>query len=138
MQNRPFFFFLLILAFSSCHTYLAKPYAFPKPVDTTTKPIEMQEKKIYAISEEGIFADNLFDGARLNGFKFIEGDLFQATISPENIPVNNSPYYAFRIWSDSPKKIRLELNYTNGKHRYAPKISADGIHWELLDSNQVE
>ncbi|MEZ4847702.1 MAG: M14 family metallopeptidase [Bacteroidia bacterium] len=138
MQNRPFFFFLLILAFSSCRNYVAKPYAFPKPVDTTTKPIEMQEKKIYAISEEGIFADNLFDGARLNGFRFVEGDLFQATISPENIPVNNSPYYAFRIWSDSPKKIRLELNYTNGKHRYAPKISADGIHWELLDSNQVE
>ncbi|MEZ4985419.1 MAG: hypothetical protein R2795_10340 [Saprospiraceae bacterium] len=41
-------------------------YAYEKPVDTTSRPIHYQEKKTYAV--DGVYADNQFDGARLNGF----------------------------------------------------------------------
>ena len=101
MKYQYFFIIILLLFLNSCRSYQAKTYDFPKPVDTTTKPIEYQEKKVYNFSQQGIYADNLFDGARLNNFQYLENDLFQATFSPENFPTNPSAYYAFRIWSDS-------------------------------------
>ncbi len=138
MKNQSLLFLFTLLLIYSCRTYQAKPYDFPKPVDTTTKPIEMQEKKIYAVSEDVVYADNRFDGARLNNFEYVNKNVFRATISPENMPINPSPYYAFKIWSRNKKNIRLELNYTDGRHRYQPKISHDGINWEILDSNYFE
>ena len=124
------------LFFCTCQTYQAKPYDFPKPVDTTIKAIQLQKKKTYHLSKHGVYADNTFDGARLNDFKFIEGNLFQASIEPENTPINPSPYYAFKLWSDGPKSIELELNYTDSRHRYTPKISRDGITWALLNEDK--
>jgi len=138
MKNQLLLFAVFLLLIYSCLTYQAKPYDFPKPVDTTSKPIELQEKKVFASLVEGVFADNLFDGARLNDFQFIQKDTFRATISPENKPINPSPYYAFRLWANRRKPIVLELNYTDAKHRYEPKISVDGQHWEWLDSNRVQ
>jgi len=128
----------LVFLFSYCRvSYEAQPYDFPKPVDTTDKPIELQEKKVYA-TPLGVYADNLFDGARLNHFEHLQQDTFQADIHPENTPINPSAYYAFRLWSDAATTINLELNYSSAFHRYPPKISKDGNTWELLDANKVQ
>ncbi len=138
MKNNYGYFVFLLLTIYSCQTaYQAKPHDFPKPVDTTDKPIEFQEKKTYT-TENGVSADNLFDGARLNDFQQLNQDTFQASIHPENKPINRSPYYAFRLWSATPKKVVIELNYTDAAHRYFPKISTDGENWTLLDSSQVQ
>ena len=137
MKNLLSFLCIILFVSNACQTYQAKPYDFPKPVDTSTKPIEFQEKKIYSFPEQGVSADNLFDGARLNDFTFVADNLFQATTSPENTPINHSPYYAFRIWSDKAQDIQVELNYTAHKHRYHPKVSTDGVNWKLLDDSQV-
>lgn len=133
MKNLLFVSLICFLLFTTCKVYDAKPYDFPNPVDTTTRPIELQEKKIFALEAQGVYADNQFDGARLNDFKYLGVGLFQATIAPENMPINPSPYYAFKIWSESSKQIRLELNYIDSRHRYEPKISKDGENWELLN-----
>lgn len=128
----------ILIMLSSCKTtYKAKTYDFPKPVDTSTKEIVLQDKKVYRITSQGVYADNLFDGARLNDFESVGTDHFKATFSPENFPINASAYYAFRIWSDEDKEVTLELNYTKHQHRYHPKISHDGKNWELLDSNAI-
>ncbi len=133
MANK-FLLATLFLAFlSGCKVYEAQPFEFEKPVDTTTRPIEMQEKKTYSVN--GVFADNRFDGARLNDFKHLEEENYQATIKPENTPINKSPYYAFKLWSATNKRINIELNYTYASHRYTPKISRNGEDWtELPDS----
>lgn len=131
------FLALLLLFFYSCSTpNTATSFDFPKPVDTSNRPIQVQEKKVYQIG--GVYADNQFDGARLNNFIAINDSTFQATIRPENTPINPSAWYAFRLWSDSPRRISLVLNYEDGWHRYSPKISRDGETWELLDSTLVE
>ena len=138
MKNFFGYFLFLLLTVYSCQTaYQAKPHDFPKPVDTTDKPVEFQEKKIYT-TQSGVSADNLFDGARLNDFQQFNQDTFQVSIHPENKPINSSAYYAFRLWSTTPKKIIVELNYTSASHRYPPKISTDGKIWKLLDSTQVQ
>ncbi len=124
-----------LLSFFSCKSYQATDHQFPKPVDTTSRSINNQEKKTYSI--DGIFADNQFDGARLNSFSKIDDHTFQADILPENTPINMSPWYSFKLWSKEERLIHLVLHYENGRHRYDPKISWNGMQWEALDSNFV-
>ncbi len=126
------FFFLL---FVSCKNFEAAHHAYPKPVDTTDHPIDYQLKKTYSI--DGVFADNQFDGARMNNFQKIDDNTFQVDILPENYPINMSPWYSFKLWAEEEKLINLVLHYENGRHRYDPKISWNGENWSPLDSNFV-
>ena len=40
---------------------------FERPVDTTSRPISIQERKQYSFPESNVVFSNDFDGARLNG-----------------------------------------------------------------------
>jgi hypothetical protein len=132
MNHRYFSLLVTVCLLTACKsTYLAKDYDFPNPVDTTKRPINRQEKKAYTL-ENGITADNLFDGARLNGFEEMDDDKIRAIIAPENEPINPSPYYAFRLWSETAKNVVVELHYEGAKHRYWPKTSTNGVDWDLL------
>jgi hypothetical protein len=129
--------FLLFTSLSvivlSCATYKLKTHDFPNVKDTSNKPISYQEKKVYSI-DDTFFADNMFDAARLNAFEKVNDSTFQVTILPENEPINDSPHYAFRIWSKNDENISLKLNYPTTTHRYWPKISTDGENWMPIDS----
>jgi zinc carboxypeptidase len=112
----------------------ATNYDFPKPVDTKTREIQYQEKKIYADDEGGVYARNDFPGARLNNFERVNSRFYNVYINPENSPINNSAWYAFKIWSKEEKNIWLRFLYEGGKARYIPKLSKDGEHWQPIDS----
>jgi len=105
-----------------------------KKVSTLTKPIQYQLKKTYSLGN-GIYCSNEFDGARLNGIVLTSDTVVTVLITAENTPINESPWYAFKIWADSAKKIQLRITYSEGiNHRYYPKISHDGLNWSNLDS----
>ena len=107
---------------------------FQDPVDTKNKRISIQEKKIFHFEESGIYFSNDFQGARLNNVIEKNDSTFSILILPENTPINPSPFYAFKVWSRSPKNIYLEFNYPDGyKHRYIPKILLDD-NWIISDS----
>ena len=112
----------------------ATPYDFPNPVDTTTKPVALQEHRIYHAGSVG--ARNDFAGARLNGFEYT-GSQYRALIQPENTPINPSPWYAFKLWSTQQQSIELVLDYEEYRHRYAPKLSTDGSNWSQLPSEHL-
>ncbi len=116
----------------------AATYDFPKPIDTTDKEIIYQEKKTYTFADIGVYVSNEFDGARLNGCRVMNDSTIEATISPENTPINASAYYAMQIWSDEARDLTVILNYTEHAHRYSPKISTNRSDWTILDSTQVE
>ena len=128
---------LLFLANATigCANYKFKTFEVPNPSDTSAREIEYQEKNTFT-DDEIVFVDNEFDAARLNGFLKLNDSTYQVTILPENEPINESPYYAFRIWSKESKNINLQLNYPTTTHRYWPKISVDGVHWKPIDSSQ--
>jgi cytosolic carboxypeptidase protein 6 len=68
-----------------------------------------------------------------------EGDsLVAVRIRPENSPINNSSWYAFKAWSAHPRSVDLMLTYEGGRHRYWPRIrsGADGL-WEPLPPEAV-
>ncbi len=136
-MSEPFKYILLaiFIIFTSCKVQKLKTFDYDEPVDTSTKTIQYQQKKTYKLGN--VYADNLFDGARMNNFEKLNDSVFRVTILPENEPINASPHYAFNIWSDSLKSIFLQLNYPTARHRYWPKYSVDDKSWFRLDSSNV-
>lgn len=131
-------FFLVILNCSAPEkTITALPYDPPGAIVTTDKEITPQYYRTISFSSSGVFASNEFEGARLNDFYQLDESTYVAVIKPENAPINNSAWYAFKLWSNAEKDIILKLKYTDGSHRYEPKISTDGINWQLMDSTLV-
>jgi len=102
-------------------------------VDTKTKDISFFERKVFS-TNQGVFASNMFDGARINGFSSLNDSTFLINSFPENEPINSSPWYSFKIWSKTPKKVFLVFNYGDYQHRYASKLSKNGSDWVDIDS----
>ena len=136
---RILFLLLALLLFSckSSNSLVAAKHVYPNPVDTTSKPIMLQKKETYHL--KGLSATNDFPSARLNSFVQNNDSTYTASIWPENFPINPSPWYAFKLWSETERAIYINLDYSNGaKHRYAPKTSSDGENWSLLDSTLLQ
>ncbi|MDC9721281.1 MAG: M14 family metallopeptidase [Urechidicola sp.] len=130
-------FFWSLITFVSCGE--VKKVVFKTPVDTTSKKIELQVKQTYQIDDMGVYASNEFDGARLNGFEKLNDSTVIVKITPENSPINNSAYYAFKTWSttDSITEMYYTFQYPIGyKNRYVPKIKRDN-NWSIIDSSRI-
>ncbi len=134
-------FFILIFILINCKSsevsISALPYDPPGATITTDKEISVQHKRTISFSSKEIFASNEFPGARLNDFYQLNDTTYVAVIEPENAPINDSPWYSFKIWSKKNQKIILNLTYKNGTHRYKPKLSYDGNEWQPIDSLYV-
>ena len=122
----------VLLLFTACISL--KKVDFKTPVDTTNKPITFQSKQIYSLKDIGVYTSNQFDGARLNGFKKVNDSTGLVIINPENEPINNSAYFAFKAWSDKERSFYFTFQYPKGyKHRYLPKLKKNTT-WQTLDS----
>lgn len=130
-MDKKILYILVVSTFSliQCKTQQWKGQEAMQEVSTVSVPIIEQEKKVYQLANE-VYLSNNFNGARLNMAE-LENDTIVVTISPENKPINDSPWYSFWIWSKEAKHVWIKLQYTDGfLHRYNPKLSSDGIKWE--------
>ena len=126
---------LSLFFLAACNS--AKQVNFKSPVDTKTRPIALQKKQTYFIADLGIYASNEFDGARLNDFTKENDSTVLVTIKPENEPINNSGYYAFKTWSTIAKPFYFKFQYPKGyKHRYLPKLKVND-NWNAIDTSDV-
>lgn len=100
---------------------------------TTDKEIFQQHKRTFLFLSSGLYVSNEFEGARLNDFYKTGDSSYTAVIEPENFPINNSAWYAFKLWSDKKQNIKIKLIYKNGTQRYIPKLSRDKINWSPID-----
>jgi hypothetical protein len=125
-----------MLLFIGCSS--PKKLGYPEIIDTTTKPIVLQQKQQFSFPEMQLHLSNEFDGARLNKVEKVNDSLVLITIQPENEPINMSPYYAFKIWSEIPKTINISFNYPEGfRHRYVPKLQRTDEAWERVDPSNI-
>ena len=125
-------FFLIIGCISTPKVF------FDEPVDTKSKEIIFQKKKVFSFNKSGVYFSNKFEGARLNSVDQLNDSTYILSVQPENKPINDSPYYAFKIWSSSSKKVVLKFRYPeNFKHRYIPKIKSNEI-WKVADSTNFK
>jgi len=76
-----------------------------------------------------------FENARVNGCELTDDNEITLIISPENTPINHSPWYAFKIESEKQKTVLIRIKYTDvkGIHRYQPKLIQDNFHWKPID-----
>lgn len=100
--------------------------------DTRTREIQYQIKRTFRFPSQGVHATNQFPGARLNDMTMVNDSVFEAIIEPENFPINSSPWYAWKMWADTEKEVRIKFVYPIAKHRYLPKISKDGQNWQRI------
>ena len=87
---------------------------------------------VWSFPEQGVTFEANFPRARMTACEVLGPDEFGAVVRPENLPVNDSPWFAFRVHADKEKTIALRLRCQGGSLRYCPKISLDGTQWLLL------
>ncbi len=111
--------------------------AEPRRPLTETRPITDMPRRTFGFDEAGVWISNELEGGRVSD-AILSGDtLILMEIHPENAPINNSAWYAFKAWSRAPRTIDLKLVYEDGDHRYWPKTrTADGP-WTPMDSALV-
>ncbi len=130
---------LLIIVVSACKSpekatgYQGQPKS--PIVPTFDKPVQKQWKGIWAFNDSTTFFTNDFDGARLNGVADDGNNHYTIWITAENTPINVSPWYAFKVWSENQKEITIKLSYQDSRSRYYPKISTDGVSFKAIDSS---
>ncbi|MCR9228433.1 MAG: M14 family metallopeptidase [Flavobacteriaceae bacterium] len=130
-------FFPIALALVMVDCTLPKKVKFKNPVDTSDRPIAYQSKKTYYFEELGVSVSNEFDGARLNDASQSNDSTITLHFEPENTPINKSPYYAFKTWSEFPRQVYFEFEYPKGfRHRYEPKLRKKG-EWGIVDSVNI-
>jgi predicted deacylase len=94
-------------------------------------------RRTFGFLDSGVWISNELDGGRVSD-AWMEGEgEFTVHIRPENAPVNNSAWYAFKIWSDREQPVEVTLTYENGVHRYWPKTMRAGEAWSVMDSASV-
>ncbi len=143
MKSKLLVFLLGASVFFSCRDTRkeASPEGYqgqgPNPVvSTKTKPVQRQWRGVWAFQDSTVFFSNQFDGARLNGVAHNVDDQYTLWITAENTPINPSPWYAFQVWSTTPRDLTLRFTYDGSRSRYYPKISRDGKNFKSLDSTR--
>ncbi|MEZ5955720.1 MAG: M14 family zinc carboxypeptidase [Hyphomonadaceae bacterium] len=66
-----------------------------------------------------------------------DGEILLGVV-PEGMPINASPWYAFRLDPASPAHVQVTLDYGDYTHRYAPHISTDGRNWTDIAAARVQ
>jgi len=132
MKLAPLLFLILLFACKSTKQWEGQGPI--QVVPTENREVTFQEKQVFR-TPSGVHFSNDFEGARLNGVEQVNDTLFRLEILPENTPINPSPWYAFKLWSEDSKDLWLEFTYgETGFHRYYPKVSQDGLEFNLVDS----
>jgi predicted deacylase len=63
---------------------------------------------------------------------------YEVVIRPENTPINDSPWFAFKVSAVKPTSLVIHLTCDGGTLRYRPKISMDGEQWVMLPAECYE
>jgi hypothetical protein len=123
---------LSFLAIGACST------PEPQLAISESRPIEELHRRTIGFLDAGVWISNEFDGGRVSDAWQEGADSFVVQIRPENAPVNNSAWYAFKVWSDVARSIQVRLTYEDGAHRYWPEFRRAGEAWVTMDSSAVQ
>jgi predicted deacylase len=64
--------------------------------------------------------------------------VFNLTIYPEDKPpINESPWYAFRISGSRANQVVIKISFEDGYARYWPKVSHDSESWKPVPADRV-
>ncbi|MDO6692236.1 M14 family metallopeptidase [Aliiglaciecola sp. 3_MG-2023] len=99
-------------------------------IDNAANPEESKAKACH-IGHVKLLDD--FPTARLDWCERIGDKGFRIKLKPENVPINSSPWYAFKIVAQQPTKVQIFMEVDGYKHRYLPKLSSDLSTWSSVE-----
>ncbi len=101
---------------------------------------ELQVHRVWKFDEAlgAVEFDNDFSGARVNACERVGALDYKIVTSPENTPINPSPWYAFRATSEVERTITVRIVVTTSKARPWPYFSADGKAFARVASADYE
>ena len=113
MKKKYAYVILLVFAFLACKNQKPATQGYQGQgksavVSTLSKPVQKQWKGIWTFDDDATFFSNDFESGRLNGITSDGNNHYTALITAENTPVNVSPWYAFKVWSKTPKTSLLK------------------------------
>ncbi len=122
--------FLILVSLISC--VHESHIEFDTGIDTKNKPINYLNKD--KISNGTVSFSSNFLGSRLSVVTYLNDSVARVFFTPENEPINSSPYFAFEASSILPKAFYFIFKYPEAySHRYIPKIKKQGV-WNISDS----
>lgn len=129
----------LAVAAQDAPTTQAAPAAQGTPAAAAPKS-ELQQRRRWTFEEEfgSVTIDNEFSGARVNACERLGALDYKIVSSPENTPINPSPWYAFRVTSAVEREITVRIVITTSKARPRPYLSADGKSFARVASKDYE
>lgn len=77
----------------------------------------------------GASADKMIASCKLDN----TGHYAKIVLKPENTPINDSAWYAFKLSSSSKKQLNIAIEVKGGTNRYPPKVSYDGKLWQYIE-----
>lgn len=117
---------------------VAAPATAPEPSRSPVEPVVADTRTTIGFPAAGVWLSSRLDGGRGSAFRQEDDSAFVVHIRPENAPINNSAWYAFKVWSQESRTIDVRLTYEGGRHRYWPKTRRAGEAWTPLDSAAVQ
>jgi len=127
------------LMLSACSPPSSEP-AFPDDALTisATRPITDVERGTFVFDALGVTVSSDFAGGRFSEAESEGDSVLVLHIRPENAPINNSAWYAFKAWAPTPDTLTVRLSYDDGRHRYRPKVRTTAApEWAPLDTSVV-
>ena len=98
--------------------------------------VALQTQRTWRFESDHVCITNAFPGARLSDCQRVARHEYRLVVRPENQPVNNSAWYAFRVDVQEAVTLTVHLVYEGGRHRYHPHLSPDGRVWHVLSAER--
>ncbi|MEL7043302.1 MAG: M14 family metallopeptidase [Pseudomonadota bacterium] len=120
------------ISFFSVLTLVASCVA-PPPIAPSIETVEAEycQTQVFKVDAD-------FSAANMASCQVINDRSIAVTLKPEDIPINQSPWYAVRLTPYQPGDVQLILQYEEHPHRYKPKVSVDGETWTIVPDDQVD
>ena len=124
----------LLVAMSASHGAFAQGTAVEADAPKRREVFPVQDRRRWSFEEEGgaVAIDNEFSGARVNACARVGPLDYTIVSSPENLPINPSPWYAFRVTSAVEREITVRIAITSSKSRPRPYVSRGGGPFERV------
>jgi len=107
----------------------------PSCLAADPSPVKPHECRVWEFKESGVSFDDRFSQGRLDGCEQVGGDEFKLILGPENVPINPSPWYAFKVTSATAKTLKLHIILAADGSVLRPRLSKDGKTWSELPKN---
>jgi hypothetical protein len=97
-----------------------------------SSPATYESENAQACNTGAVRLTAAFEASRMDECKKLDNNKFLILLKPENTPINDSPWYAFKVTSKTEQTVKVTIKVSGKRHnRYLPKISHDLKSWQI-------